>query len=402
MKYAVILGDGMADYPVDALGGKTPLEAADKPNIDALAKESLVGLVKTIPDGLKPGSDTANLSVLGYDPRVYYTGRSPLEAYSLGINMADTDLALRCNLVTLSEDEKFEDKIMVDYSGGEISTAEAAELIKAVGAEFGDDKFNYYAGISYRHCLIIKDGISGTALTPPHDITGKKIAEYLPDGVYGALFRELYKKAYELLSKHPVNLNRIKNGQKPANCVWFWGEGRKPALDNFEQKFGLKGSIVSAVDLLKGIGKAAGMETPSVEGATGGVETNFRGKAEACLESLKHNDFCYIHIESPDECGHQGLAAKKVWAIEQIDREIVAVVKKGLEERGEPFALLILPDHPTPICKKTHVSDPVPYLMWLSGRKLGRYPRYTEKVAKDSGNYEAVGHKLIETFLKLK
>lgn len=400
MKYVVVLGDGMSDRYIEELGG-TPLAVADKPNIDALAAEGLVGLVKTIPDGMKPGSDTANLSVLGYDPAKYYTGRSPLEAYSLGIDMAENDLALRCNLLTLSDEADFDKKRMVDYSGGEITSAEAAILIKAVSQALSSDGFSFYAGVSYRHCLIINNGVSGTELTPPHDITGKVIGGYLPKGYYSDRFTALYKKAYALLSAHPVNLDRVKRGLNPANCIWFWGEGTKPRLDSFEGKFGLKGSVISAVDLLKGIGKAAGMETPVVKGATGGIETDFRAKAEACLESLKANDFCYIHIESPDECGHQGLARKKVWAIEQIDRKVVAVVKSGLEASGQPFAMLILPDHPTPVALRTHTDSPVPFIMWQSTKKLGGYRGYDEAIAADSGNFEAVGHHLMERFLSL-
>jgi 2,3-bisphosphoglycerate-independent phosphoglycerate mutase len=401
MKYIVILGDGMADYDIAELGG-TPLDVADKPNIDSLARDAEIGLVQTIPKGFKPGSDTATLSVLGYDPAKYYTGRSPLEAYSLGIKMSDTDLAMRCNLVTLSDDRKFENKTMVDYSSGEISTAEAAELISYIESNLGTSDFHYYAGVSYRHCLIINNGKEGTSLTPPHDITGKKITEHLPNGYYGKHFLGLYKKAYELLSKHPINLARVQKGLLPANCIWLWGEGRRPSLDSFKKKFGLSGSIISAVDLLKGIGKAAGMDTPTVEGATGSIETNFRGKADSALEELTENSFVYIHIESPDECGHQGLTSKKVWAIEQIDKHIVGVIKNEMLKRGEPFALLIMPDHPTPISCRTHVSTPVPYLMWQSNKKLGSFSKYCEKTAEASGIFEPVGHYLMKRFLSLK
>ncbi|MEG1790744.1 MAG: cofactor-independent phosphoglycerate mutase [Clostridia bacterium] len=401
MKYVVVLGDGMADYHIDSING-TPLEVAKIPNMTALAKDSIVGLVKTVPDGFSVGSDTANLSVLGYDPRKYYSGRSPLEAISLGISMNADDIAIRCNLVTLSDDQNFENKVMIDYSAGEISTAEARVLIEYVNAELGDLRFQFYSGISYRHCLIIRSGVLDNMLTPPHDISGKCIKTYLPMGYYADKFIALYKKANALLSVHPINIDRVAHGKKPANCIWFWGAGTRPNLISFSEKYGKTGAMISAVDLMKGIGKAAQMEVLEVEGATGNYDTNFKNKGLACLKALQTNDFCYVHIEAPDECGHRGEIDKKIFSIEQIDSEIVKTVVDGLNAINEPFALLILPDHPTPIAVKTHVSAPVPYLMYLSSRPLGHAEGYNETVAQNSSTPLAFAPDLMQTFLNLK
>ena len=320
MKYIVILGDGMADYPQKALNGKTPLEVANKPTIDALAKKGMVGLCKTIPEGMKPGSDVANLSVLGYNPHDCYTGRSPLEAASIGIALKDTDVTARANLVTLSNEDGYKNKRMIDYSAGEISTAEAKQLIEYLAEHLNNDKYKFYAGISYRHCLVIDNGVIAGDLTPPHDITGKPIKDYLPTSNQGKEYLALMEKSYQLLKDHPINIERVKQGKNHANSLWFWGEGTKPQLENFEQRYGVKGGMISAVDLLKGIAKLTGLRGIEVEGATGNYDTNFTGKANACLEGLNSGlDYVYIHMEAPDECGHHGDTEHKVWSIEQID-----------------------------------------------------------------------------------
>lgn len=395
MKYAVILGDGMADYPVDVLDGKTPLEVANKPFIDSLAKISEVGLVKTVPEGLKPGSDVANLSVLGYNPFDCYTGRSPLEAASIGINLKGTDVTARANLVTLSDEEKYENRTMIDYSAGEITTAEAKELIGYLAEKLNDGKYKLYSGVSYRHCLVIDNGKICGNLTPPHDITGKPVKDHLPKGENSEKYLELMEKSYELLSSHPINRKRVKEGKRPANSLWFWGEGTKPKLENFKEKFGVSGSMISAVDLLKGIGKLAGMEVIEVAGATGNYDTNFIGKANACLEALKTVDFSYIHMEAPDECGHHGDAPHKVYSIERID-EVTRTVVEGLRKTGEDFKIMILPDHPTPIKLMTHVSDPVPYIIYDSRKKVDSgVTSYTEKQAENTGVYVEKGWDLM-------
>jgi len=403
MKYALILGDGMADRPLAELGNKTPLEVSNKPYMDLLAKTAKEGMVKTIPEGFKPASDTANLSVLGYAPEKYYTGRSPLEAVSLGIKMADDDIAIRCNLVTLSNEEKYQDKTMVDYSAGEISTKEADELIKYVEANLGTEDFHFYPGISYRHCLIVKHTTTGTDFTPPHDISGKVVSEYLPKDKDAEFYRALQEKSYELLKDHPVNLKRIKEGKNPANSIWLWGEGTKPILDNFEQKFGKKGAMVCAVDLLKGIAISAGLKLYEVEGATGGVVTNFLGKGETALKALLDgNDFVYVHIEAPDESGHQGNVKAKINAIEQIDQNIVGTLFNGLTKAKEDFAIMVLPDHPTPIETKTHAKEPVPFMIYSSTKDLGANESYSEKDAEKTGYFIPVGSDLIKEFLSVK
>lgn len=398
MKYIVVLGDGMADYPIESIGG-TPLEVANIPNINALAQKSEIGLVKTIPDGFSVGSDTANMSVLGYEPAKYYSGRSPLEALSMNLELGELDIAIRCNLVTLSDDEVFEEKTMVDYSAGEISSAEARVLISDLGKRIGDDVFSFNAGISYRHCLIIKGGSMDSILTPPHDISGQKIKNYLPKGVYADKFLSFYKFSYDFLSKHPVNLNRVRQGKKPANCIWLWGAGTKPHFDSFYSRYHKKGAVISAVDLLKGIARAADMQVVDVEGATGNWDTNYKNKALAALDALKTNDFCYIHIEAPDECGHRGELENKIYSIEQIDSQIVHTIVEGLS--GEDFALLILPDHPTPMATRTHARDAVPYLMYSSKKCLGRNSAYNEKVAGESGIFYADAPQLMQKFLSI-
>ena len=371
MKYIVVLGDGMADRPIDALGGKTPLAAAETPAMDSLARKSEIGMVKTVPEGMSPGSDTANLSVLGYDPKVYYSGRSPLEALNIGVRMEQGDIAIRANLVTLSEEEEtYEEKHILDHSADEISTEEAEVLLQAVKKELENGMFQFYTGTSYRHCLIWKKGMV-VPLTPPHDIRGKKIGEYLTDE---ALLLAMQKKSYEILKNHPVNLERKKKGLNPANSLWFWGAGTKPALSSFEEKFHKKGVMISAVDLLKGIAVGTEMGNIAVEGANGGLHTNYEGKAAAAVSALLKDgyDFAYIHVEAPDEMGHQGSLEKKLQAIEYLDTRVIQRVKDSMEESGEAYRMLILPDHPTPVSVKTHTADPVPYLLYDSRKQEER------------------------------
>lgn len=401
MKYIVMLGDGMADYPVEALDGKTPLEVAKKPNIDRLARGGRLGMVKTVPDGLKPGSDVANLSAMGYDPLKCYTGRSPLEAVSIGIQMDDTDVAFRCNLITLSDDAEYAEKTMVDYSSGEITTAEAAELIRAVDEAFRTDEILFYPGISYRHCMIWHQGPVGLNLTPPHDISDRKITEYLPQN---PVILDLMKRSYEILKDHPINQDRIARGLNPANSIWLWGEGTRPGVTGFEAAYGVKASVISAVDLIKGIGLCAGMKVIEVEGATGNIDTNFKGKGEAALKTLlEGQDLVYIHVEAPDECGHHGDLEGKIQAIERIDQDIVGPLLKGLEAAGEDYSILVMPDHPTPISIKTHISDPIPYLLYCSTDVTDSgIDTYTEKTGKSTGVYVEPGYLLMQQLLKIE
>lgn len=401
MKYVVLLCDGMADRPVDELGGLTPMEKAFKPNMNMLAKKSEVGLVKTVADGLKPGSDVANLSVLGYDPAVYYSGRSPLEAGSIGIDMKPTDVSLRCNLVTLSDEENYDDKTIIDYCAGDISTAEAKILVDSLKEVFDNDEFTLYAGVSYRHCLIWNNGtLDLGTLTPPHDITGKPIKGHLPNHPNAKKLYEMMKKSYDVLKNHPLNLERIARGERPANSMWFWGEGVRKPLASFEEKFGLRGSMISAVDLLKGIGKFSGMNVVNVEGATGYLDTNFEGKAQAAIDELKNgSDFVYIHVEAPDECGHRHEIENKVKSIELIDKKILGPLLQALEEYDD-YKIMILPDHPTPLSLRTHTNDPVPYMIYHKKGETAGVENLCEKSAEATGNYQAVGHKLIERFVK--
>lgn len=391
----------MADYPVEALGGKTPLEVAKKPNIDRLARGGRLGMVKTVPDGLKPGSDVANLSAMGYDPLKCYTGRSPLEAVSIGIQMDDTDVAFRCNLVTLSDEAEYAEKIMMDYSSGEITTAEAAELIRAVDEAFRTDEILFYPGISYRHCMIWHQGPVGLNLTPPHDISDRKITEYLPQN---PVILDLMKRSYEILKDHPINRDRIARGLNPANSIWLWGEGTRPGVTGFEAAYGVKASVISAVDLIKGIGLCAGMKVIEVEGATGNIDTNFKGKGEAALKTLLDGqDLVYIHVEAPDECGHHGDLEGKIQAIERIDQDIVGPLLNGLEAAGEDYSILVMPDHPTPISIKTHISDPIPYLLYCSTDVTDSgIDTYTEKTGKSTGVYVEPGYLLMQQLLKKK
>lgn len=401
MKYVVVLGDGMADYAVDEFGGKTVLDVANKPNMDYMSRNGELGLVKTVLDGMKPGSDVANLSVMGYDTRTCYTGRSPLEAASIGVKLRDDDITFRTNLVTLSDEENYEDKTMLDYSAGEITTAEAQELIAAVEAELHTDIIHYYSGVSYRHLLVWQGGSTNVELTPPHDISDKKIANYLPKGDNAQKLLEMMKKSEKILREHPVNKKRVAEGKNPATSIWIWGEGSKPILENFEEKTGKKGSVISAVDLIKGIAVCAGMESIDVPGATGTYESNFPGKAKAALDALLGgSDFVYIHMEAPDECGHQGDAAHKKYAVELIDEQVVGYLREELYRRGIDYRMLIMPDHPTPIKLKTHVSDPVPYIIYDSDEQSGSGLDYNEENAKKTGIYEPVGHELMKKFLQ--
>ena len=399
MKYVVILGDGMADKDIPELGNKTILDVAKKPHIDSL--KGVLGMARTVPKELKPGSDVANLAVMGYDPLKCYTGRSPLEAVSIGINMKETDVAIRCNLVTLSDEEDPKKRTMLDYSAGEISSEEARELIEAVERELGDDEFKFYPGISYRHCLIWDNGKTGLDLTPPHDISDRVIGEYLPKN---DKILSLMERSYSILKDHPVNLKRKADGKNPANSIWLWGEGTKPNVENFEKKNGLKGAVISAVDLIKGIGISAGMESIDVEGATGTVDTNYEGKLAAAKKTLFEdgNDFLYIHLEGPDECGHHGDTEGKILAVERIDERVVGPLCEALREANEDFAMLIMPDHPTPIETKTHSSDPVPFKIYRSNNEANVAINYTEKNAKESGIFIEEGYTLLEKFINNK
>lgn len=394
MKYIVVLGDGMADEPIGQLNGDTPIKHANTPMMDELAKISEIGLVHTIPEGMSPGSDTANLSVMGYDPKQYYTGRSPLEALSIGVPMKDTDVALRCNLVTLSEEEPYESKTIVDHSSGEISTEDAAVLLEAVRSELEDEIYRFYLGTSYRHCLIWENG-QVVPLTPPHDVLGQVIGAYLP---HDPLLRKMQEKSYEILSNHPINQQRKAEGKNPANSCWFWGAGTKPALSSFEEKYHKKGVMISAVDLLKGIAVGAGMDNIEVKGANGGLDTNYEGKAQAAVDALLKDgyDFAYIHVEAPDEMGHQGSIERKIKAIENLDGRVIRKVKEQMDASGEDYRMLVLPDHPTPIRVRTHTSDPVPYLLYDSTVPRKEQWHYNEEEAKKSGNYIAEGHRIME------
>ena len=397
-KYVVVLGDGMADEPIEALGGKTPIEYAQTPTLDYLSKKSEVGLVHTIPEGMKPGSDTANLSVLGYDPKIYYSGRSPLEALSIGVSMKNTDIALRCNIVTISEEEEiFEEKTIIDHSSSEISTEDCAVLLEAVQKELQNETYQFYVGTSYRHCLIWDKG-EVIELSQPHDILGRVIGEYLPTDE-NLLY--MMKKSYEILVNHPINIERKKQGLNPANCCWFWGAGTKPALSSFEEKNGVKGMMVSAVDLLKGIAVGAGMGVAQVEGANGGLHTNYEGKVQAALDALLGEyDYAYIHVEAPDEMGHQGSVERKVQAIEYLDQRVIKPLTETLDKEGIAYRLLVMPDHPTPIRVRTHTSDSIPYLLYDSSDLQEHNWDYSEKDAKMSGNFVEKGYTLIDKLLE--
>ena len=397
MKYIVILGDGMADEPLAPLGGRTPLEVAATPTMDALAGMGQMGLVKTVPDSMKPGSDVANLAVLGYDPEANYSGRSPLEALSVGVQMADTDVIFRCNIVTLSEEEPYAEKTILDHSSGEISTEDADILMDAVRQAFNNETFSFHTGTSYRHITVWKEG-RVVDLIPPHDHLGEKIGDYLPTE---DLLRQMMEKSFDILNNHPLNVQRAKEGKNKANSLWFWGAGTKPSLGSFKEKTGLEGVMISAVDLLKGIAVGAGMDSIDVEGANGSLETNYEGKADAAIKALLEDckDFAYIHVEGPDEMGHQGNTEHKILSIEYLDSRLISRVKKAMDESGEDYRMLILPDHPTPIRCRTHTSDPVPFILYDSTAQRRKIGRYSEKEAAATGIFEPVGYRLMDHFL---
>ncbi|MDN0044388.1 cofactor-independent phosphoglycerate mutase [Mediterraneibacter glycyrrhizinilyticus] len=409
MKYIVILCDGMADEPLEKLGGKTPLEAARTPNMDRLAKCAEIGMVRTVPEGMAPGSDTANLSVIGYDPEKYYSGRSPLEALSIGAEMGEHDVSFRCNLVTLSEEEEqYEERTILDHSSGEISTEDAAVLIQALKDEFArgsaderpcySEGYTFYAGTSYRHLLIQNNG-KVSELTAPHDILTRRIGEYLPSD---PVLRDMMVRSYDILKDHPINVRRREEGKNPANSAWFWGAGTRPALSSFEKKNGVKGAMISAVDLLKGIAVGAEMHNIIVEGANGGLHTNYRGKGEAAVKALTEDgyDFVYVHIEAPDEMGHQGSAEDKISAIEYIDDQVVGPVTAALDKAGVDYRMLIMPDHPTPVRVRTHTADPVPYMIYDSTRPVQGKDSYSEKSGQETGMFVEKGYTLIDRLLE--
>jgi len=399
VKYVVILCDGMADLPIDSLGGKTPMAAAVKPNMDKLAKHAVVGMVRTVAEGLNPGSDVANLSVMGFDPAEVYTGRSPLEAASIGIELTDDDVAIRCNLVTLSDEENYEDKTMVDYCGGDISTDEADELIKTLAAELGGGEFDFYTGVAYRHLTVWHGGRSeGYTLTPPHDISGQVVGQHLQAHMHNPELYNLMKKSVEILRDHPVNKARVARGERPANSIWLWGQGTRAALPKFEEKYGIKGAVISAVDLLKGIAKSAKMQSIDVDGATGYIDTNFDGKTAAAIEALNDNDYVYVHIEAPDECGHRREIENKVRSIELIDEKVLAPILNALE--GTDYRIMILPDHPTPIATATHSSAPVPFMIYDSTAPTDGVDTFTEETAAQTGVFVEHGPSLIKQLIK--
>ncbi|MEL7565964.1 MAG: cofactor-independent phosphoglycerate mutase [Dehalobacterium sp.] len=402
MKYLVILGDGMADYRLAAFGNKTPLQLAYKPNIDNLIKVSEAGMVKTIPDGYPSGSDVANMSVLGYEPEIYYTGRSPIEAVSMGVDLGENDVAFRCNLVTLSPEESYQEKTMLDYSSEEITSEEAAILINDINQEIGTEEFRFYPGISYRHLLVWVNGRWEFDLTPPHDISDRVIGSYLPKGIGSDVLTRMMMKSEDILKHHLVNNKRRARGLKPATSIWLWGQGKKPAFKPFVEKFGLEGSVICGVDLIKGLGICAGFNAPHVPGATGGVHTNFLGKAEAALAELKAGkDFVYVHIEAPDEAGHQGNPEAKIKAIEKIDEEVIGTLLQGLDRMREDYRIMILPDHPTPLSLKTHTAEPVPYIIFDSNCQVSsKITCYAEEEVSAAGNFIKSGPELMTKFIK--
>lgn len=403
MKYVVILGDGMPDYPLDELEGKTPLEYARTPNMDKLAKYGEIGTVGTVPQGMPAGSDVANLSVLGYNPAKYYTGRSPIEAVAMGVKLEEKDVAFRCNLVTLSDVEPYNSKKMIDYSAGEVSTSEAREIIGVVSQRLGNEIYNFYPGVSYRHLMVWRGGPDPNCfnLTPPHDIAGKKIASYLPQGENSEVLLDFMESSAVFLPEHRVNKERLAKGLRPVNSIWLWGEGRKPSLDSFREKYGLEGTVISAVDLIKGLGILAGLEAADLPGATGTISTDFKGKAERALNELQSGrDFVFIHVEAPDEAGHQGELETKIKAIEEIDEKVVGEVMRGLEEFPE-YGVMVLADHPTPLSLRTHTAEPVPFCIYKNGalEKKESQGEFSESFAA-KGIFLEEGYRLMDYFLK--
>jgi len=397
MKYIVIVPDGAADYPVEELGGLTPLQAANTKNMDWLASNGIAGSVRNIPQGYAPGSDVANLSILGYDPKIYYTGRAPLEAVSMGLNLSKNDVAYRCNLVTL----KILDKkriLMEDYSAGHISSEEAKLLIEEINAKLGSDTIKFYPGVSYRHIMLWKNGSEDVECTPPHDITGKEISMYLPIGRNAQFLKELIFKSMEILKGHPVNKKRISEGKKPANSIWLWGQGKAPDLPKFHEKYGISGALISAVDLTKGLGILAGFHIINVPGATGWIDTNYAGKAEYALNALERVDFVYIHIEAPDEAGHQGDYKLKIKALEDIDKIVVGKILDEAPKRFKEFKILLLPDHPTPVKVRTHTPDAVPFVIYDSRKTYLGDRKFSEEIL-DAPDIEIEGFKLMDLFI---
>ena len=398
MKYFVLIPDGMADEKIEALGNRSPMEAANKPNMDKLAASALVGTVSNVPDGMVPESDTANMAILSFNPRIYSKGRSPLEAVSMGIEMQPNETAYRCNVVTLSDEgEDYDDKIILDHSADEITTAEADELIKALEEKLGNEFRKFHTGVSYRHCLIWKDGNDTYPFMRPHDILGKRIGEYLPKAENGGgEFYKLMRESFDILNHHPVNEARRARGLKPANSAWLWSPGKKPALPNFREQWGLNATVISAVDLIKGIGLCAGMTSIDVEGATGNVHTNYAGKAQAAIEAFKNGaDYVYVHVEGPDECGHRAELENKILSIEKIDSEILAPVYEYLTQCGEEFCVMVLPDHPTPIRLRTHTIDPVPFFIYRSNKAYEGVSAFNEETAEKKANYIPNGFELM-------
>lgn len=398
MKYVVFLCDGMADLKIKEFGNKTPLEAAFTPNMDKYSKRAVIGTVKTVPDNLSPGSDVANLSVMGYDSDIYYTGRSPLEAASIGVKLADNETSFRANLVTLSGDGEYEDLVMEDYSAGEIKTADSKKIIEDLARVINDDTTKIYPGVSYRHLLVLSDKVVDGKLTPPHDISKRRVKEHLPKDEQ---ILNLMKKSYEFLKDHPYNIKRGQEGKKVASSIWVWGEGKRPQMDSFYKKFGVKGSVISAVDLIKGIGILTDMRSIDVDNVTGNIDTNFDGKAQACIDALKEGDeFVYVHMEAPDECGHRFEADNKKLAIELIDEKVIGPVCNYLEDSGEEFAILVLPDHPTPISTGTHSREPVPFFAYCNTKEKDG-DLYSEETGFKSGLHIEKGHELMGRFLSL-
>ena len=401
MKYLVLIPDGMADEAIPSLNNKTPMEAADKKYMDMLAAKSLVGTVSNVPCGMVPESDTANMAILSFDPKVYSKGRSPLEAVSMGLEMQPDQVAYRCNVVTLSEDGEYDDKIMLDHSADEITTAEADELIKSLDKALGNDVLRFYTGVSYRHCILWNNGNEAYNFNRPHDILGQPIKEYLPAGEDGKVFYDLMRASWDILKDHPVNLARKARGLRPANSIWLWSPGKKPALPSFKEKWGLDATVISAVDLIKGIGLCAGMKSVDVEGATGNVHTNYDGKAAAAIQAFKDGaDYVYVHVEGPDECGHRAETENKVLSIELIDKKILAPVYEYLCGCGDDFKIMVLPDHPTPVRLRTHTSLPVPFMIYSSTYDVKGVSLFSEKEAEKTGLYVENGYTLMEYLVK--
>ncbi len=403
MKYLVLIPDGMADEHIEELGGLSPMAKADKPTMNSLAARALVGTVSNVPYGMVPESDTANMAILSFDPKIYSKGRSPLEAVSMGITMMPDETAYRCNVVTLTEDEEiYEDRIILDHSADEISTPEADKLIKTLEEKLGDEYRKFYTGVSYRHCLIWKNSDDKYNFMRPHDILGKRIGDFLPrveDG--GEKFLKLMKDSYEILKDHPVNLDRKARGLKPANSAWLWSPGKKPQLPSFKEKWGLEAAVISAVDLIKGIGLCAEMKSIDVEGATGNVHTNYEGKANAAIEAFKNGaELVYVHVEAPDECGHRAELENKVLSIELIDKKILLPVYEYLVASGEDFKIMILPDHPTPIRLRTHTIDPVPFMIYSSREDASGVERFDEDSCTAKNYYIPDGYTLMDILIE--